>query len=60
MATLKEFKALFYKVQEHPGYSNIAVRSHVDCPHCKTNMLILWSFYPESLLNIPSQMAVFQ
>ena len=53
MATLKEFKKKFIKVEEHPNFSNISVRSHVDCPYCKTNMLILWSFYPETFIKYP-------
>lgn len=53
MATLKEFKKMFYKVQEHPGYSNLSVRSHADCPHCKANLLFLWSFYPDQFIKYP-------
>jgi len=54
MATLKEFRAMFRKMEEHPaGFSNLSVRSHADCPHCKANLLFLWSFYPELFIKYP-------
>lgn len=50
MATLNEFRKQFKQYTDHPGFSNIDVRAHCDCPNCGANMQLLWHFYPEILL----------
>lgn len=50
MGSFDEFKEGFQQFTENPQYSNIDVRGHFECPHCKTSMQLLWHFYPNGLI----------